>query len=87
MTVSEETHNHLATVIERNSDIVDSLPPNSFQRLFWEQQLIAMSKPSSKAKGVCYHPLMIRWCLYLQYHSSGAYNVSVQNNSMCSLIL
>ncbi|XP_064401712.1 uncharacterized protein LOC135347608 [Halichondria panicea] len=75
MTVSEETHNDLATVIERNSDIVDSLPPNSFQRLFWEQQLIAMSKPSSKAKGVRYHPLMIRWCLYLQYHSSGAYNL------------
>lgn len=54
MTVSEETHNDLATVIERNSDIVNSLPPNSFQRLFWEQQLIAMSKPSSKAKGVHY---------------------------------
>ncbi len=35
MSVSEETHNDLATVIERNSDIVDSLPPNSFQRLFW----------------------------------------------------
>ncbi len=81
MSVSKEIHNDLATVIERNTSVVDSLPPNSFQRLFWEQQLIALSK--SNSKGVRYHPLMIRWCLYLHHHSSGAYNVSVPKTSVC----
>ena len=41
------------------------------QRLFWEQQLEVASKKDKR--GLRWHPLMIRWCLYIRYRSSGAY--------------
>ena len=36
----DDTHADLKKIMQRESSkLVDSFPPNSFQRLFWEQQL------------------------------------------------
>ena len=45
--------------------------PESFRSLFWQQQKEALQ---SKNKGRRWHPLIIRWCLYLRHHSSKAYD-------------
>ena len=45
--------------------------PESFQTIFWEQQLSATKKKN--AKSIRWHPLVIKWCLYLHHKSSGAY--------------
>ena len=43
---------------------IAALPGSSFQRIFWMQQVEAAKK---KKRGVRWHPLMIRWCLYLRH--------------------
>jgi len=44
---------------------------NTFQYQFWKQQHDAASK--SNKKSIRWHPLIIKWCLYLHHKSSGAY--------------
>ena len=45
--------------------------PQSFQRLFWDQQRKACSL--SDKRSMRWHPLMIKWCLYLRHLSGKAY--------------
>ena len=42
-----------------------------FQKIFWEQQTAAAKKRDPR--GMRWHPLMIRWCIYLCHQSPGAY--------------
>ena len=42
-----------------------------FQQIFWEQQAEAAKK--SKSQGMRWHPLMIRWCIYIRHQSQKAY--------------
>ena len=46
-------------------------PPDSFERIFWEQQLQHSKLRDSRS--MKWHPLMIRWCIYLKHLSSKAY--------------
>ena len=46
------------------------------QELFWKQQHEAATKDP---RGMRWHPLMIRFCLYIQYQSSGAYETLRQS--------
>ena len=46
---------------EMNSTVTQSHPSNSFQRLFWEQQLQAVRTRDNQQ--VRWHPAMIKWCL------------------------
>ena len=70
--LDDDTHADLKKIMLKESrKRVESLPPNSFQRLFWEQQL--QSASVKDAKGMRWHPLMIRWCLYLRHQSNSAY--------------
>ncbi|KAL5491299.1 hypothetical protein EMCRGX_G016561 [Ephydatia muelleri] len=46
---------------------IAALPGSSFQRIFWMQQVEAAKK---KKRGVHWHPLMIRWCLYLRHSAT-----------------
>ena len=46
-------------------------PEGSFARLFWDQQKKAFE--STDPRQVRWHPLIIKWCLYLRHRSSGAY--------------
>ena len=72
MDVDDATHDGLMEIVKQQGDIV--LPPNTFQELFWKQQKEATAK--SDSQGMCWHPLMIRWYLYIHHRSSGAYQVS-----------
>ena len=48
-----------------------------FQRIFWQQQVLAASKKD--ARGMRWHPLMIKWCIYLRAQSQGAYETLHQS--------
>ena len=62
----------LVTVMnQHDSEITEQYDENSFQALFWRQQQEALRS----GKGVRWHPLMIKWCLYLHHCSSGAYKM------------
>ncbi len=72
--VDEELHSGLQQIMSTESSrIANSLTPDSFQQLFWQQQHEAAKK--SSAKGMKWHPMMIRWCIYLRHKSSGAYEL------------
>ena len=44
---------------------------NSFEYLFWEQEMkVAQCKDSCQMR---WHPIIIKWCLYLRNKSSGMY--------------
>ncbi|CAG2246973.1 unnamed protein product [Mytilus edulis] len=45
---------------------------NSHQRLFWTEQMKCMNLQSTK--GMRWHPMILRWCLYLRQKSSAAYD-------------
>lgn len=62
VTVNEELHN---AIVNENKSFFEDLPSDSFQRIFWEQQVQAASCKS--AKNMRWHPIMIRWCLYLRH--------------------
>ncbi len=66
------TSDLLAIMQTHGAEVTSEHPPDSFPRIFWEQQLQAAKKSS---KGMRWHPLMIRWCINLRHKSSGAYDV------------
>ena len=74
LTVDESTHDDLVSIMKDNSDMVRSrYLENSFPFLFWQQQLQAASQ--TKASSMKWHPLMIRWCLYLRHISGKGYEL------------
>ena len=57
--------------LEGRSAMVENFPKDLFQRVFWEQQeKAALRKDSCSMK---WHPLFIKWCLYLWHISGKAY--------------
>lgn len=74
ITVDEEMHKDLkAMTTEYTKEIEESNPDNSFKRLFWEQQQKASSFKNSKS--MRWHPLFIKWCIYLRHLSGSAYDM------------
>ena len=72
ITICEDVHNSLVETMKSYSkEITKDYPEHSFPNLFWQQQMQAASMKDSRA--MKWHPLMIKWCLYLQHKSSGAY--------------
>ena len=70
--LDDDTHNDITEVmIDSTPHIAKCFPKNSFQRLFWEQQQKAMQVKDSRS--IKWHPLMIKWCLYLRHLSGKAY--------------
>ena len=75
-----QTDQDIRDIIRENSkSIAESLPSDSFKKVFWEQQTKAASQ--CDARQMRWHPAMIRWCLYLRHRSSGAYEML--RNSGC----
>ena len=64
-------HNITEIMIDSTPHIAKCFPKNSFKRLFWEQQRKALQVKNSKS--IKWHPLMIKWCLYLRHLSGRAY--------------
>ena len=70
-----------ATMDETNDVVKRTYPEDSFQRTFWQQRKNAASK---SRHGMCWHPLMIKWCIYLHHQSGKAYE-TVRDSGCISL--
>ena len=71
--MDQNLSNDLTTIMEENHDKFTSLPPDSIQRIFWEQQKEAALFNNSKS--MRWHPLVIKWCMYLRHLSGSAYEL------------
>ena len=72
--MDEETSSDLKQIMDENNNQIEAqYPKDSFMYLFWRQQREAVAKKD--LRGMRWHPLMIRWCLYLRHHSNKAYEV------------
>lgn len=70
--LDESTHNDLRIIMKENGHLMTKHPRNSFAHLFWEQQSKAASMRS--ANSMRWHPLMVKWCLYLRHLSGKGYD-------------
>ena len=78
VTVGDEMDRDLKAVIEsEGSKAIEREDCTYFQRIFWQQQVLAASKKD--ARGMRWHPLMIKWCIYLRALSQGAYETLRQS--------
>lgn len=70
--VDDSLHAGLQSVMsEFSTGVEKKYSPDSFHRLFWDQQMKAMSTQPTQRR---WHPMLIRWCLHLKMLSSSAYN-------------
>ena len=70
--VDDDIHQGLTSIMSENeASIYESFPPDSFGRIFWDQQMKALQVKS--ASGMRWHPLMIKWCLHLRHLSGSGY--------------
>ena len=68
-----ETHEDFKSIMtDMTEDVRQKHPPESFERVFWEQQLVALNKKDRRQ--IRWHPAIIKWCLHLKFLSSGAYH-------------
>ena len=63
--VDEQLHCDMVTLVNYNAKLFEDLPPDSFKRIFWEQEFGTASKKN--ARSLCWYPLIIRLCLYLHH--------------------
>ena len=74
VTVDPELTDDLKDMMEKSREEVHSnYPEGSFERVFWEEQEKALSL--SNAKSMKWHPVFIKWCLYLRHLSGRAYEM------------
>ena len=66
LSLDEEVHDDLKEIVtSKSTEFFEGLPAGSFQQIFWQQQVEAASQRN--ARSMRWHPLMIRWCLYLRF--------------------
>ena len=79
--MSEDLSNDLRAIMENEGSRVTGYGREDctsyFQKIFWQQQALASSKKDHR--GMRWHPLMIKWCIYLRAHSQGAYETLLQS--------
>ena len=76
-----ELSNDLKAIMAANTQQVHSTyPEGSFQRLFWDQQQTALSLKDSRS--MKWHPLVIKWCLYLRHLSGKGYELLRKSGCM-----
>lgn len=78
-----KTHSDLQSIVrESEPEVYKRFPPESFGRIFWDQQKKAalLSTPSAMR----WHPLMIKWCFHLRHLSSSSYE-ALRNSGCLSL--
>ena len=67
--VNENLHKDISTIMsECAENALSCHAPDSFAHVFWQQQVQAASVSHSSQRR--YHPLMIKWALYLRHQSS-----------------
>lgn len=78
MVIDPDTHDDMVSVMQEHTpDVHEKHPPDSFPRLFWDQQRQASSVATPSA--MKWHPLMIKWCIYLRHLSSSSYEALRQS--------
>ena len=78
--LDEVLHKDMQLIVDEEKDAIHSkYPENSFQRLFWEQQEKALTLKN--ARSMRWHPLFIKWCIYLRHLSRASYEML--RNSGC----
>lgn len=81
--VEDPIHNDLVTIMKKQSEsVLSQYGEESFQGIFWSQQLKATA--ATTASGRRWHPLIIKWCLYLHHVSSKAYE-TIRNSGVVAL--
>lgn len=79
VSITEDLQLDLASIIEEKTEyICGQHPPDTFQRLFWEQQVKA-TKLKDKRQ-MRWHPMFIKWCLSLKLISSASYRTLRSSN-------
>ena len=58
---------------EEDEGIIKEYSKDSFEDIFWNQQKKSLTKKGNAKKGIRWHPLIIKWCLYLRHQSSKEY--------------
>lgn len=77
--VEKELEDDLAKIMEEMTDeISQKYPVNSFQQLFWKQQVDALQVRDRRQ--IKWHPMMIRWCLSSKLLSSASYHALRSSN-------
>ena len=73
VSVDDTLHADLCCLMEEHQAVVMSANADdgSFSHIFWQQQMEASRQHDTRT--MCWHPLMIKWCLHLRLKSSGAY--------------
>ena len=73
--ISSEIHDcFLETTEGYNKEVTEDYPERLFPRLFWQQQMQAVSVKVNRA--MKWHPFMIKWGFYLQHKSSAPYELT-----------
>ena len=74
VTISKDFNDNLLDIMQGYSEqIAKDYPKESFPHWFWQQQMQAASVKNNRS--IKWHPMMIKWCLYLQHKSSGGYQL------------
>ena len=71
VTLDSSLHSDMQCIMHDHENDTMPHPPNSFARVFWEQQKESLQK---NPKQMCWHPMMVKWCLHLRMLSSSCYN-------------
>ena len=70
--VDPATHDDLRNIMSTHeAEISTKYPEDSFQQIFWRQQQQAAKLKTPRS--MRWHPVLIKWCLYLRYISGRAY--------------
>ena len=81
--LDQDTSNDMKEVMQQvEEQAMKNCAKGSFQQVFWQQQKNATLKPDKR--GIRWHPLFIKWCLYLRYQSGKAYQ-TLQESGCISL--
>ncbi len=82
--VDNMLHDDLVAIMDQHVSLVDGDDQNTleFRKIFWKQQRQAFAKKNTKS--VRWHPLVVKWCLYLHHKSSGAYE-TLRNSGLIRL--
>ena len=74
VTVDPDLNDDLKDMVEKSRDkVYKNYPEGSFERVFWEEQEKALSLNDSRS--MKWHPVYIKWCLYLRHLSGQAYEM------------
>lgn len=77
--IEEQLENDLTKIMEeKTNEICQMYPSDSFQHLFWKQQLESLKVKDKRQ--IKWHPMMIRWCLSLKLISSASYHALRSSN-------